>query len=572
MVYDFGAGTFDTSVLRRRPDQVWEVLASDGVDVGGLDLDAAVVDLVGEAMATRDPALWARLRESDDEAVRRQRHTLFEEARAVKEQLSRAPSATVHVPLFDTHVHVTREQFEALARPWLARTVDLTAAALARTGLAADQVAGLFLVGGSSRIPLVGTMLHQRLGIAPTVIEQPELVVALGSLDALPGGRPAAAPVSAPPPLAPVSAAPISATPVSPVVPASAVPTAGPPPVPLWPTPPPLTKPPARRTRPRIGYALAAAAVLLVSAGAVASYQLLGNDTGGDNTGNNTGNGTGASPDSSIVVGAKPQENDAQAGAARQTAKIDKTVWYGGFKLTFGTAQYDDSQDPPLTIGVTLENLTDRQEYPDVDLVVKLGAQSYEGGFEGSNPVPARATSNGTAAFRLPERPERLTDGVLTVGRAGLLQAIVPFGGDGEFVPLEPKTVLTNKSVSAGALTMTVARCEIRGDNLETGYQVKDGQRHLSCRIDIKYHGADNRPGGQNIDTGNFRLRLPDKRTVEAPLPGTSALLNPDEVAKDEALIFTLTWPAPGDYALQLLDLGWLNHDPRPRKTPAKSP
>src|SRR5262249_10523972 len=43
-------------------------------------------------------------------------------------------------------------------------------------------IAGLFLVGGSSRIPLVATLLHEVLGIAPIVGEQPELVVAEGSL------------------------------------------------------------------------------------------------------------------------------------------------------------------------------------------------------------------------------------------------------------------------------------------------------------------------------------------------------------------------------------------------------
>jgi molecular chaperone DnaK (HSP70) len=152
VVYDFGAGTFDTSVLRRRADQGWDVLASDGVDVGGLDLDAVLVDLVGEAMSTRDTALWTRLRQSDEESARRARRALWDDARAAKEQLSRAPSAAVHVPLFDTNAHVTREQFEERARPWIARTVELTEALLARTGLAAGQVAGLFLVGGSSRI------------------------------------------------------------------------------------------------------------------------------------------------------------------------------------------------------------------------------------------------------------------------------------------------------------------------------------------------------------------------------------------------------------------------------------
>ena len=55
-------------------------------------------------------------------------------------------------------------------------------------------MAAVVLVGGSSRIPLVGTLLHQRLGIAPTILDQPELVVAEGSLRAVPALPGASAP------------------------------------------------------------------------------------------------------------------------------------------------------------------------------------------------------------------------------------------------------------------------------------------------------------------------------------------------------------------------------------------
>jgi hypothetical protein len=587
VVYDLGAGTFDTSVLRRRPDGGWEVLASEGVDVGGLDLDAEIVELVGEAMSVRDAAQWARLRDSGDEGIRRMRRALWDDVRAAKEQLSRAPSAAVQVPLFDTHAHVTREQFEARARPWLARTVELTGVALGRAGLAPGQVAGLFLVGGSSRIPLVGTMLHQRLGIAPTVIEQPELVVALGSLAAVPSGAPSAAPVSAPPPPfapapqypvppplaptggapgaaapvsgSPVSAAPMSATPVSPVPPGA--PASGPP-MPLWPEP--VTSVPAagaarRRKRTGLALAAAAAAVLLVSVGGITSYQLLSNDSGGnDNGGNGRQNPTG---NPSIVVGDKPQDA-AAPGADRQTAKIEKTIWYGGHKLTFGTATYDGSKELPLTIDAVVENLTDRSRHPtSMDMSLSLDGQSYQGNPVGAQPVPAKAKSNVVFGFRLEAAPSRLSEGVLTVGGGDELKAVVPFSG-GTVEALEPKAVITNRTIRAGALSMTVATCDIRGDNLKSGNQVKEGQRFLACTVDIKYHGADGRPGGQNIDDTNFRLRLPDKQTVEAPTDAPIDLLNPNEVGKGLYLVFTMSWPAEeGEYAVQLLDLGWLNND-----------
>ena len=63
-------------------------------------------------------------------------------------------------------------------------------------GLRPDELAGLFLVGGSSRLPLAARMLHSELGIAPTVLEQPELPVAEGALAELLAGQAAAVPAA----------------------------------------------------------------------------------------------------------------------------------------------------------------------------------------------------------------------------------------------------------------------------------------------------------------------------------------------------------------------------------------
>jgi hypothetical protein len=96
--------------------------------------------------------------------------------------LSRTATTLVPIPLLDEDAPLGREQFELLARPILERTVAATRAALRSASVPESAVAGLYLVGGSSRIPLVATLLHRGLRIAPTVIEQPELVVAEGSL------------------------------------------------------------------------------------------------------------------------------------------------------------------------------------------------------------------------------------------------------------------------------------------------------------------------------------------------------------------------------------------------------
>jgi WD40 repeat protein/actin-like ATPase involved in cell morphogenesis len=183
LVYDFGAGTFDASVLRRTAAG-FEVLAEEGLpDAGGLDVDAAVVAHLGTRYAPRDAARWARLTRPGTPGDRRAARLLWDDVRAGKEMLSRAASTLIHVPLFDDEALLTREQFEALAGPVVERTVATCRGVLRRAGV---EVTGLFLVGGSSRIPLAATMLHREFRIPATVSERPELVVAEGALHALP--------------------------------------------------------------------------------------------------------------------------------------------------------------------------------------------------------------------------------------------------------------------------------------------------------------------------------------------------------------------------------------------------
>ncbi|MDW5325149.1 Hsp70 family protein [Plantactinospora sp. KLBMP9567] len=218
MVYDLGGGTFDVSAVRRTADGDWAVLATAGLDdVGGVDVDAAIVDWMAAHAGIETSARGTAL------VALRWRQLVQQEARAAKEQLSRVATASIVLPGLDRDIHLTRDEFEQLARPLLDRTVALTTSTLVASGVAADRLVGVFLVGGSSRIPLVATMLHRALGVAPTVIDQPELVVAHGSLR-VPSDVDAAAP--RPPLPVQTQPAPASAAPVVPPTAPVALPTA----------------------------------------------------------------------------------------------------------------------------------------------------------------------------------------------------------------------------------------------------------------------------------------------------------------------------------------------------------
>ncbi|WP_433045738.1 Hsp70 family protein [Dactylosporangium sp. CS-033363] len=243
LIYDLGAGTCDVTLLRRTPDGFRQV-ASEGLgDVGGLDIDAAVVGFLQQLYGT----LWTNPAD---------RRRLWDDVRSAKEMLSRASATVVHLPAPDREAPLGREQLQDLARPILHPTMAMTRALLLAEGVRPADVAGLFLVGGASRTPLVATMLHETLGLAPIVAEQPELVVAEGAVR-LPQLTQLPTPAQAPPPPRPAPA-----------------------PLPPRPAPAPAPLPPPRPRR--RGVLLTAAVVAVVAFAAFATYKTLSTNESDD--------------------------------------------------------------------------------------------------------------------------------------------------------------------------------------------------------------------------------------------------------------------------------------------------
>jgi len=180
-VYDLGAGTFDCAVVGATADG-FVVLAEDGLpDLGGLDVDQALAEHLGRQVSFTDPTHWQRLLRPETTADRRAQRAMREDVRTAKEALSRHPQTEVPMPDPFADALVTRGELEALIRPNLLRSVDVLAATIQRAGLAPRSLAGIYLVGGSSRIPLVASLISAQLGTVPTSLDQPETAVALGA-------------------------------------------------------------------------------------------------------------------------------------------------------------------------------------------------------------------------------------------------------------------------------------------------------------------------------------------------------------------------------------------------------
>ncbi|MFC4037212.1 Hsp70 family protein [Dactylosporangium siamense] len=260
LVYDFGAGTFDASVVRRTEDG-FELLATLGLDAaGGLDVDAALLahlrDLVPDSQG-----YWPRLTNPADALDRRVAQQVWDNVRTAKEMLSRLPSTLVHLPLFNVEVPLDRATLDRLAAPVLQRTVSTCVEVLAVAGQPMSSLAAVFLAGGSSRMPAVAAALEPALGVAPVVVDQPELAVAEGSLRGFDQPTPGAA--------APISASPQSPSPAT--FPAPARPAlAAPPTPPALATPQPLPQPSWRGRRGLVVLAAVVALVVLAGGGALA--------------------------------------------------------------------------------------------------------------------------------------------------------------------------------------------------------------------------------------------------------------------------------------------------------------
>ena len=169
-IYDLGGGTFDISILRLTKG-VFEVIATGGDSaLGGDDYDRALAEwMLEEAGLTADTP--------EDQA------RLMAEARVAKEALSDEEIVTAEIELSSGSLDLSlnRDQFEACTAALTARTMSAVRKVLRDAKLTVDEVQGVVMVGGSTRMPVIRRTVGDFFGREPLINLNPDEVMALGA-------------------------------------------------------------------------------------------------------------------------------------------------------------------------------------------------------------------------------------------------------------------------------------------------------------------------------------------------------------------------------------------------------
>ena len=191
LIYDFGGGTFDLSILTAAGGQFVETGAGGDRWLGGDDIDVILSDYVKEQIENNNNLNLQELLDGKSEKeVKEFTAGLKADVENAKKTLSQSTSATIFIsnyleddnddPVDD--IVVTRDTFESLIRPLIQRTIDLIEELLSKTSISADDLSNILLVGGSSCIPLVKRMLVEKYGEEKVLSsEKPMLAIAQGA-------------------------------------------------------------------------------------------------------------------------------------------------------------------------------------------------------------------------------------------------------------------------------------------------------------------------------------------------------------------------------------------------------
>jgi molecular chaperone DnaK len=181
VVFDFGGGTFDVSVLEVADDAV-EVKSTDGDShMGGKDIDQKIIKWIIEEFKKESGI------DISKDALALQR--LYESAEKAKLELSTVTEAEINIPFItsnqDGPVHLllklTRAKLEELADEYIQRSIEITKRAIDASPFKISDIDEIILVGGQTRMPKIQEEVKKLFGKEPNKTINPDEVVALGA-------------------------------------------------------------------------------------------------------------------------------------------------------------------------------------------------------------------------------------------------------------------------------------------------------------------------------------------------------------------------------------------------------
>jgi len=192
LVYDFGGGTFDLSILVASGGNFIESGTGGDRWLGGDDIDKALMNYVFENTNKEQDVDVQKLIDGLDDRKRYAfQGELKKQIEGAKKQLSNSKAASIEIfgeletedgDMVDIEVSITRDEFENLIRPLIQRTINLVDELLDKTGYPIETIDNILLVGGSSCIPLVRKMLVAKYGEEKILSsEKPMLAIAEGA-------------------------------------------------------------------------------------------------------------------------------------------------------------------------------------------------------------------------------------------------------------------------------------------------------------------------------------------------------------------------------------------------------
>lgn len=195
LVYDLGGGTFDVSILKVENNDFTVLAVNGDHDLGGNDFDAALREYALDAFEKQSGLnlrkkgfldFFKKKQETEfaDPELRQAVQALTTACERIKMELSEADEAFLDLPNFyqDHHLEtsIDRRTFEGLIKKHVFRTKDLVLKTISDAGLDTDDIDRLVLVGGSTKIPLIGRVLTDTVK-EPFVADNVDLVVAEGA-------------------------------------------------------------------------------------------------------------------------------------------------------------------------------------------------------------------------------------------------------------------------------------------------------------------------------------------------------------------------------------------------------